>query len=263
MRSLLKLLAPVVFLAGCSGGPSSVAFENYCEEWVAFACSTAAHCDCLGVFSEEQCRSSLRPECVDDVENPVNAGAYSYDAVEAGACLHGLKKVAADCSTDGDDEPDACDRFLVGVKTQGQACEYDDECVSGLECYPESCTKMPTAGQACLEWGMCAWEYFCGPDDLCLAYLGSGQVCGDGLYCDDDLYCSEESQNCRPYPGQGGDCADSYGSCADDYYCSANETCSAQLPSGQACTESEECLSYDCLGGLCAEEEDDDICDHF
>ena len=110
MSSLLKLMTPFVLLAGCSGGPSSVSFGSFCDEWAALICSTAAHCDCLGGYTELQCRSAVRPECVEGVENPVNSGGYNYIADEAGACLAGLKKMVADCSTAGDEEPEACDR---------------------------------------------------------------------------------------------------------------------------------------------------------
>jgi hypothetical protein len=291
-RKLLPVLMIACFFHSCSGGSSPIPFDAYCDRYVEFACSTALRCNCLSGYSEELCRSYLMPECENDIEEPVRSGKMAYDEVEAGNCLAGLKSVAADCSTDGDHEPDACDRFLIGQLTVGQDCEDDEECTPGLDCYESVCRDLPKDGQACLEFGTCASNHFCGTDNLCHTYRARGEscadqaVCDDDLYCDnrtytcesylganqscahaswscgDDLYCSDLSTTCRPYPGQGGDCADSHGTCADDHYCSSDDTCQKQKPDGQPCSEDRECMSNDCEGGNCMPEENS-ICDQY
>ena len=120
------LVAAAFLFLSCSNSGSSygaVPLENYCDEYAQMICRAAERCDCLGGYSQEICRAYVRPDCVDEVEDPVNSGRYIYNPVEAGKCLGALERIASDCSTDGDDWPDACDRMLVGNVSAGQACD--------------------------------------------------------------------------------------------------------------------------------------------
>lgn len=289
----LAVAAALAAVSCSSSGSGPVALDNYCDEYAQMICRSAQRCDCLEGYSVEVCQAYVRPDCVDEVEDPVRSGRYTYNPVEAGKCLGALERIARDCSTEGDDWPDACDRMLVGNVSAGQTCDGDDECVSGLECYEDRCTALPRDNEPCLSGYACAEDHFCGDDDLCHRYRGRGEPCPEGdmacdddLYCDsrtdtcqpylasgqscahdsyacdDDLYCSESTSTCRPYPGSGQSCADSHGTCADDLYCDASNVCQPQRGDGAACTDDEQCLSWDCVDSTC-EAEEDDICDSY
>ena len=49
------------------------------------------------------------------------------------------------------------------------------------------------------------------------------------------------------------------GDCRDDHFCDASDVCQPQLPAGAACSEHEECLSWDCVGSVC-EADTEDFC---
>lgn len=332
----LLLCLPGVFLPCCREGsgdgggfPSTpVPFEQYCESYAQVTCNIAERCDCLGEYSVELCRLFMGQVCKDEVEDPVDAGYYDFDPVQAGRCLAALDSIGRDCSTEGDEGPESCDLMLVGrVEAEG-SCEEDEMCKKGqnLECIDGRCQVLPGQGEACLLGYACADGLFCGSDDIChpyqkaggscpdgdigcdddlycdertwtcQPYIASGQscshaehACDDDLYCDsrtytcqpfiasgqscshaehacdDDLYCSEAaSYTCRSYPSAGQSCADSWGTCVEGSYCDQTLICRAQLAAGNACTEDEECLSYDCSDDLCQREEDeDDICSAY
>jgi len=258
-----------------------VAFEEYCSEYASITCSAADKCGCLGTYSVGLCETYMGMECSGEVEEPVERGVMAYDAGLGGACLRGLRTLLGDCSLEGDDYPEACDSMLTGLVPEGSLCEDDDECAGGLDCLGELCTDLPRSGEGCLDY-TCASDFYCGNDQVCHPYRGPGEDCSDGTWtcdddlycdtrtytcapylgpgescshdryaCDDDLYCSYESQTCRTYPGSGQSCADSGGECQDGLYCDAGSICQPQRAGGEACTEDEQCLSWDCVEGFC------------
>lgn len=261
--SRMGFLICICCLAGCGGGASPVPLEDYCDRYTDMACKTAEKCGCLEGIPSGACRQVLLPDCEEEVTDPVEAGLMDYHPAEAGACIDALRKIAVDCSTDGDHYPPACERTLTGRLTESQICTDGDHCRPGLECYDDSCTDMPANGEPCLGGYDCAEDHFCDAEGTCRAYLTNGAPCTDADVCDDDLYCSELHGTCRPYPGRGGDCADSHGTCAEEHYCDPDLVCQAQQPGGAPCAESEECLSYECQAGTCSDEEPDDICDDW
>jgi len=263
--------------------------ERYCDEWAEMACELAERCDCLGGYGVELCITYARMDCADEIEAPVQSGRVTYDAHAAGRCLSASYDIARDCSLEGARWPDACDQMLTGAVPQGGYCEGDQECISPLECYDDACVALPQAGQACHPEYSCAMDLYCGSsglcetykpqgqscadaycdDDLycdsrtdtCQPYLGTGQDCSYDTYaCDDDLYCESATQTCRPYPSWGQPCADPYEDCADDLYCDSDKVCRPQGQGGARCSDSRECLSWECNGEVC-EPDENDICD--
>ena len=260
-----------------------VALEDYCDLYAEMGCAAAQACDCFGDLGLSYCQSYLSSECQDEVVAPVEAGRMGYDGQDAGRCLTEIQLIIADCSLDGDDYPQACDRMLTGLVVAGDSCDSDEECAVPLECVDGICTLLPGDGEACLS-GWCADDHSCGDDGICHRYalLGGscagGIQCQDGLYCneqgnlcepyldqgdscaqtswacDDDLYCSPSSQTCERYPGVGQSCADSSGTCLGDAYCDPNEICRAQSPAGSGCSDDQQCLSYDCVDATCQAE---------
>jgi hypothetical protein len=290
-RALIMFLMPLL-TTGCQensgGGPGSgpVAFEDYCTAYAKMSCEIARDCDCLEGYTIEMCQTYQQMDCSDSVEAPVNSGRVTFDPISAGNCLHQMWSIARDCSLDDLEELTGCETLLVGTVAENGACDGSEECLPGLSCLGDVCLRLPTEGQACHPDYGCASGNYCGEDDLCHGYQGSGgpcpegdQACGSGLYCDDrvsqcapylgasescahaswacgsGLYCSDAAgETCRPYPGNGGDCADSSGSCADGYYCGTDDLCHGELADGSPCTDDEQCRSYDCTGDVCAAE---------
>ena len=264
------------------GGSGSVSFDSYCDDFAQMTCDVAQQCDCLGGLSIDLCISYQTMGCDDEVTEPVEAGRMSYDPARGGQCLTQLRAIISDCSLEDAYWPDACDLMLVGLVSEGETCDGDDECQNELECYDDECVQVPTANQSCHPDYDCADNLYCGDDDICHPYRGDGQpcpegdrVCDDDLYCDsrtvtcepyitsggscthapwdcdDDLYCSDASETCLPYPAVGLDCAGSDGDCADDLYCDENDVCRAQGDAGAGCSEDEQCVSDECADGVC------------
>ena len=200
--------------------------DEYCDRYTEIICEAAQRCDCLGGYSIELCHAYVRPICQDEVDDPVNAGRYLYNPVEGGRCLGAQKDIASDCSTRGDDWPESCDRVLTGNVAEGQSCDADSECIDGLECHEDRCTRLPGENQPCLG-SVCADDLFCGNDDRCHRYRGRGEPCPEGSYvCDDDLYCDNRTDTCQSYLRSGESCAHALYACDDDLFCSnASETC--------------------------------------
>ena len=280
-------------MGGGIGDPSDyptgppVAFEQYCERLAAIGCDAALRCDCIEADQRDQCMTYIRLSECGDIESPVQAGRASFDPVAGGNCLAGIKAVLRDCSFEGDGQPAACDRMLVGLVPEGERCDGGDECQGALECYDDRCIAVPTHGADCAE-GVCAEDLQCGPDNRCIPYGSRGDACGDARYCDDDLYCDSRGARCQPYlragqecalndsecdddlycspergtcapfPGVGGDCGDSGGDCIDGAWCGPGGTCRAQGGQGAECDDDEQCRSWDCLDGYCDGDGDGD-----
>lgn len=297
--AMLALIFPIacedeVGGGGGTGEPTGppVAFELYCDRFAEIVCDAALACDCIDHNSHDECLFFVRAtECEDDVEEPVNEGRVSFDQVQAGWCLAGLRIILADCSLDDDRWPQACDRLLIGIVAEGDECDDDDECTAGLDCHHDKCSRLPGQGDQCGgEDQICASDLNCADDSTCHPYGKTNDPCGDGVYCDDDLYCDPRTNSCQPmltvgtdcghdeyacdddlycspstgkcaaYPSSGGDCQDSGGDCDDDLYCGSEGTCLPQQPSGTDCTDDEQCLSWECEEAKCTADDDDDFC---
>lgn len=290
MRSASRwsFFALVLPLVGCSSSTDSegvgvpVPIERYCDEYVQVTCAAAERCGCLEGYSFDMCASWQRAECADEVEEPASSGRYEYNASNAGRCLQQLRAILADCSFEGDDEPEACDEVVEGQITEGQPCEDGSECIGALACVDDTCRQLPGDGLPCLD-GQCAEGHVC-YEGTCRRYRGVGGECASsGAICDEDLYCDPRTNTCQPYltlgqgcdhatwacgedlrcaegtcgpyPGPGQSCMSS--GCAEGAYCDEG-TCRAEKPEGATCESDEECGSGDCEGGVC--EADSDIC---
>ena len=223
LRGRWLLLALALGLIGAcdAGGAPLIAAGDFCDDVARMACGTAERCDCLGGFSATTCVPFARARCAEGVEEPVRAGRRTWDPGRAGQCYADLMSLVADCSTEGDDWPMSCDGMLVAAVAPGDACEDDADCTGAHECWSDRCTRMPVAGEPCLEGDACADDHFCGPGSVCVAERGRGESCAeDGSVCADDLHCDSRGETCQPELGQGEPCGHASSVCADDLYCS-------------------------------------------
>lgn len=298
-------LAVVIWGCGSSRGggggdddddSSPGGIDQYCERWARVACDAAERCDCLDDFGADRstCVSFVEVECDDEIREPVESGARAFQAAAAGRCVDGVESILADCSlADADRYPEECDEIVVGLRAEGEQCESDDDCESGLECPDVVCVRMPLEGDPCLPDETCASDHFCDADGTCRAYRRAGEDCPEGwecdsdFYCDprsgtcepylgagegcdhaswacdDDLYCTSGTRTCAPYPGEGESCEDA-GSCDDDLWCDDGAICREPRGAGEECTDYEQCSSYECEGGRCVgEDEDESDCELF
>ncbi len=241
--------------SGVSGPP--IAFADYCSRFATLACTTAHRCDCLpGGASVSMCERFVVDDCEGDVDEPVNAGRMTFDAVAAGNCIASLEAIIQDCSV-GDDAnwPTACDSMLVAAVPEDGTCDDSEECVGNLDCRDDRCTRMPAQGETCAD-GSCADDLYCRDNDRCSPYAGLGAPCAESdVRCGDDLHCSAASETCAPYPTLGQSCADTH--CDDDLYCDEGAVCRAELPDGAACDNHRQCSSSDCVENLCKSDDDD------
>ena len=289
VRATCALLSLITSLAACdSDGDTTLTGDNFCDSFAAMACEAVGRCDCLASGAIVNCLSAAGYLCKDGVEEPVDEGRRRFDQTQAAPCLAALEAMAADCSAANDRFPTSCERMLVAVREEGQACEDDEDCIGTIECRMDVCTKMPVAGEACIDGYDCAEGYFCDRDDVCQAERPAGSACPegdkacvDGLFCANDetcqqpraqgaacpegeeacgdgLYCDRRNDTCAPPIAGGESCAHDSFECADGFYCHADtEICTARQSEGSACTTYHQCLSDDCDDNRCTSDQEE------
>jgi hypothetical protein len=296
MRRAVCLVAVAMWGAGCSEeeGYPPVQQDEFCDAWARTTCDALVRCGCIGGVEVDMCPVFAADYCVDDFMGGMGSDRYEFRPAIAGNCVGETGRLLSDCVIDDSDGflGWSCYEVFEGIVDEGGACDVDDECVDGLECWADVCTRMPAQGQACLDgWECgedlycadgdvcrmpggagascpegdiaCADELWCDPEtDTCRPYLGSGGDCSAASWaCADDLYCSDTTNLCTPYPTGGMSCADSWEECADGWWCDAGLVCQAQLPDGAACTDDEQCGSWDCPDGYCLGDTAESVCD--
>jgi hypothetical protein len=202
-------------------------------EWqLGDACSNAVDCKpqlwCNRSVGQCQPLAALGETCSDfeqDAPPCVNDLWCDGKSFATGVCQP-RNSAGGACDNDGDCvEPYTClptaDPLIHQcgeVQPDGSPCDSFDDCSSGL-CDGEHCAPQPTAGDSCV--GQCADGYSCGPDSTCLVKHYPGQA------CDDTAVCS----NSRCESG----------------------VCTIRKRFDEACSVEDDCLSFDCVDGRCAD----------
>lgn len=223
--------------AGGNGpGDINYTLDNVCEHLARKECAAAQSCcESSGIgYDQAACEAASRKACGKTVAK-VRAGKMTFDPIAVDGCLAAVAKRYGKCELTILEDWDvygtgACWSVFEGTVGEGGACEDVEECAVPTE---EDTTVF------CLT-GTCDW----GP----ISYYegGKGEDCGImKAYCERGLYCAPVSDPESAYPGK----------CAD-----AKKV-------GEACegVESDECLSWNCRDGKCAEAEkyfvvSDEIC---
>jgi hypothetical protein len=114
--------------------------------------------------------------------SPVEAGLSEFNADKARECVDAVEQLQQDScyniTAGGDSPAPACDQILTGLQEEGQACDSDDHCASGL------CDFSVDTGEACWS-GECAAGMSMEP-----TIRAEGETCGeDNEYCDSGLAC--------------------------------------------------------------------------
>lgn len=193
--------------------------------------------------------------CGGDVDLALARKRASFDADAARRCVEMLreKPLAPTSETDTLFAHFPCDRVLVGLQGEGQACRFSVECKDGLACVGYRigadgvCKKPPAVHEACTlqPYGSILNEAAAAPHH---------PACVASAYCDGTI--------CQARVPAGKACTRS-DSCAGGLSCVGGR-CAARAPAGSPCTATSDCVfglycesGPDHGAGLCAAKRDD------
>jgi len=267
----LIILTGAAFAAGCSDeedngvedvenvGPS-IERGAFVHELAGVICARVYNCCSndelesvlrgVGASNEEECRTNQAALLEYDYKElmaSTNAGSITYDAGEAGACLHALSTMACAegiLGDDADDYSDLCNSAFAGNISEGDACRNNSECNTG------ACVGIEyDASFEITVLGSC--QPVRQPGEVC----GSGHECAEGSRCDFESSPDSGLQTgtCQKYRQIGESC--DHGDCVEGAYCvveanpefgESTGVCAAQKAAGEACVSLSECLSWSC-----------------
>jgi len=147
---------------------------------------------------------------------------------------------------------------------EGQACNSDPECATGMGCIgasdngPGLCHTLPHAGEAC-PYLRCADEnQRCNATSHTCQHVGlAGAPCPNGDECATGFECNEASAQCTPVPTLGLPCTRA---CGGDAWCQPDGqtglgTCIKPFATNQECDGNDECESF-----YCQDQDPTDLC---
>jgi hypothetical protein len=259
MRWLAFLL-----LVGCGDNLEGIALEQR------QAVETAARCErlvrCGVVRDVSTCLMTLRRVDERSLLAAVAAGVIDYNPISERRCLQDMATASCDL-TDASVRATsaACAGTLVGTRSAGAQCAFDEECATG-RCALESCprtsccsgvckTAVQTVGGSCTAATDCVDTAYCGDGGICRALETLGAPCTTDRTCAFGLGCVGatplQAGACRDLPSIGDRCP--YDRCADINARCANGTCVALGLQGDACTTSSDCTAFhECNSGECS-----------
>jgi len=280
MRSLAAMIALFAACGDNLAGPIGV--EDYPAAVREAVCRRLTRCGEIESF--EICLTTqlrLTIEFTASQLAAIRADKILYSGAAARACVAGIASASCDAtSPSGRGPPDACQAITAGAGRRGDACAFDDECVSqrcalpdcGMACCTGSCTgEAPPApgaiGEPCTSAG-CVVGAFCDPAAQRCAAVGAADAicavragCQYGLDCIDgrcavppvlgqpctsacrDLgtTCSSLTHTCVAVGLVGAPCGIGTEDCAPEYVCDRTGHCSAGIALGQPCGFGDQC----------------------
>jgi len=176
------------------------------------------------------------------------------------------------------DEPESCKKAFpedTSGKKPGEPCTQSSDCAGDATCHhdfqtdKETCAAFVLAaeGQACIgerngessSWSgnpqndqitLCDSKAGLICDGTCKKPAAVGGSCGSTHDCAEGGYC--KSGTCAARLATGATCTGYLDECNAEAYCvSASKTCEPRRPDGEACTDSNQCLSDYCSDGKC------------
>lgn len=203
--------------------------------------------------------------CANDLTIALGRSRASFDADVGRKCVEMLhrKELAQTSETDTLFQHAPCDRVLLGLQPEGQACRFSVECKEGLACVgykvgvDGTCKKPPGANETCtlqpygslvnvagsaLHHPACAAGAFC-DGTTCQPRVQPGKACSKSAACAAGLSCV--MGKCGLRAGTGATCA-SQGDCAFGLWCDrpgdgGAGKCAAKRAEGQDCTSPAAC----------------------
>ena len=200
------------------GGEQALrAIEQHNRDVAAQACARVDRCcdeQPLPFGSLDGCTTALANAFGMD-RAAVRAQLARFDAAASAQCVSGLRAIAEQCTLA--QQPEACDRVLVGQVDEGERCTFPD----GEEDFEWESDWVCSEGRSCFQ-AVGGEGATCGQLAAAGAACQSHQGCEVGHFCDD-----------------GGD----------------ESVCQPQRAQDEACTEDEQCQSALCEDGRCAPDE--------
>ncbi len=197
-------------LGGCLAMPEScLKIEAGCRE---FSCS-AIGVECV---LKEECakeEGAVEGRCVDDIDcDDRNSCTYDVcDPFRPDAGLDGCAHIIADCGSPCDDGVCTADGLCLPPGEEGEFCECDDFCGSGLSCVDGLCTSLAGCGDGLCGDGECSR---C-PQDCTLDECVLNDVCDWPI----GENCVNSPVACACPAGKNCDVNDEHGEIRDRLFC--------------------------------------------
>ena len=229
------------------GGGGGLLQSQLCDKFAQAVCNREATCKFIDSAQSTQCLAAAKLGCGVNVDKFITAGARTWDATKAQACLTAI--TATRCV------------FGQGITSTGAVFSLPDEC---------SLTNFPAAGKLntpCATVSDCT-QGFCGAPPggcaTCTAYMPTGAVCNFAdKRCDPDAgacdLLSDAGRQCNAYVPVGQLCTATSVTCDPRTgFCPPGNSdaglpdggarnCTAKLADGQLCNF----VGSRCQSGIC------------
>ncbi|HEY1694739.1 MAG TPA: hypothetical protein VGG39_21355 [Polyangiaceae bacterium] len=239
-------------------GPSPV--DDFCKgAFTADVDRMRATCSPADLGVSQSLAHAAADFCAKDFKTAVRRNRAAFDGDAARRCVEMLKAKALPQTSETDTlfQHFPCDRVLVGLQPEGQACRFSIECKDGLACVgykigvDGTCKKPPPAKQACTlqPYGTlinlaaadqhhpaCASGAWC-DGTTCQPRGLAGKTCATSSSCAAGLACVQGK--CGLRAGVGAQCAAAT-DCAFGLWCNQG-TCAARFDDGHECTAPAAC----------------------
>ena len=264
--------------AGAGGG--GLTLENFCATTAEQVCGLKEPC-CTAEFGYDamKCKQSYLADCADDVTD-VALGTKTFDPSHVPECYATLATLYQECrptaveSFELFDGLRACNLVFQGMKTEGQNCAKDSDCLQSA-----NPNVIATCGGLLQIFGLgtCRQATAVPQGGACQVGIGAdiSKICRPGLFCDisADVVAGAEPYDgtCEPATPLGSECALLGGYdivCGMGAYCglgvgggddagTTSAVCTAAKPGGVPCTGGNQCESLVCEAttSMCAETE--------
>jgi hypothetical protein len=297
MRRVFPLLLVLTIVGACHRAPDEITRPDAAppaapvEASVATAAPTATAADAGSTPASEFCRGAFTADerrmhekcsvgdlgssqsmaraaarlCTRDVDLIVSRSRADFDRDAAHRCVEMLeqKQLVPASETDTVFAHFPCDRVIVGLQPEGQACRYSLECKEGLACVgyridrDGTCKKPPAAREACTlqQYGTlvnvaaaephhpaCAAGAYC-DGTTCQSRIARGKACAANDSCAAGLSCI--AGKCGPRGAAGTACG-ATSDCVFGLFCDGPGdrgpgVCAAKRSDGQDCTRQDAC----------------------
>jgi hypothetical protein len=255
MTRYLSLALLLLAAVGCGG--SSLTEHTFCEKRAASTCRYIYSCcnagerlailegldQSLDASEESQtvCTKQYTASCLETMAvsfASLSVGRVAFDSTAASTCLKSIDDHVGTCPETVTVAKE-CDLVFTGTVDPDGECAYSGECTGEAFCQDNGASP-----------------------GKCVAKLDQAGLCGSDLECKDGLYCLMSGTTqyycvAEPTALAGASCTSGMTRCAAGYYCdSSSDKCTAQKPSGQTCSSTDQCAtglvcnSYTCGAGI-------------
>jgi hypothetical protein len=250
-------------LGACGGKTSSapasgtVDLGAYAATMAAMVCRSVVECGGIGASEEEVCKTDLTRAYASQRFGAVTIG----ESLAAGRLR--ISESALSVCARGDGMSCAvlkvfpCPEALVGLVPIGGKCNDDSECGEGYCFYrgqscADVCKHFASTGARC-DRERCAPSDFCDDSQICRPLPGQGDPCVD-FHCQRGLWCSSSTRSppfaCTTLPADGQTCTYTGVLCGSGLYCDfPTSLCHPLLEPGSSCSTFASCKRGFTCGG--------------